>query len=151
MDINEARDLAHEIMAEYLPTGRFGWSFEFDQAKRRFGLCSYRRQTISLSEPLVRLNERARVENTIRHEVAHAIAGAGAGHGRVWIQACYVTGADPKRCYDSANTETPVAPWRAECPNGHFSIPRHRRGANRVCAKCRAHVVYVRNTDIGSN
>lgn len=147
MELTEARDLAHEIMKEYL----VGWSFEFDSAKRRFGLCSYRRQTISLSAHLVRLNDRSHVENTIRHEVAHAIAGSKAGHGPIWKQACYVTGADPKRCYDSDAVEAPVAPWRCECPNGHFSVPRHRRKTGLICKQCRTSVVYVRNTDIGSN
>jgi predicted SprT family Zn-dependent metalloprotease len=147
MDIHDAASLAHEIMAEHL----VGWGFEFDRAKRRFGRCSFRTRLITLSAPLVLLNERERVEDTIRHEVAHAIAGARAGHGPLWKEACYVTGARPERCYDSKEVETPMAPWRVECPSGHFSYPRYRRKKNAACARCLSPVIYVRNTDIGSN
>lgn len=149
MEIIEARQLAHDIMAEYLT----GWSFSFDQAKRRFGCCKYRTNTITLSAPLVRLNNRADVEDTIRHEVAHAIAGHQAGHGRLWKEACSVTGANPSRCYDS-DVNTPVAPWRCECPNGCFSVTRHRRGKNLYCGTCykrtgeRVPARFVRNTDL---
>ena len=36
----------------WLTPSRIGYSFKFDNAKRRFGQCSYRRKEISLSKPL---------------------------------------------------------------------------------------------------
>jgi hypothetical protein len=39
-----------------LTPNKLGYKFKFDNAKRRFGLCSYRRKVISLSKPLATNN-----------------------------------------------------------------------------------------------
>ena len=54
--------------------------FQFDNAKRRAGCCDYRRKRISLSGYFTEHNNKTEVMNTILHEVAHALAGARAGH-----------------------------------------------------------------------
>ena len=93
----EAERVAAEVFAEH---GLDGWTFQWDRAKKRFGQCCHDTRTISLSRVLTELNDEADVLDTIRHEVAHALAGPGAGHGRKWIAQCYVTGATPRRCGD---------------------------------------------------
>jgi hypothetical protein len=70
---------------------------------------------ISLSRAFVEGNERAVVEDTIRHEVAHALAwehDRETGHGAAWAKWCEVTGAEPRRCYDEAEVVLPAPRYR---------------------------------------
>ena len=83
MDTSEAKELAVSLMCKHALVSK-GWSFQFDESVRRFGLCSYRTKTISLSRTLVELNPIEQVRDTILHEVAHALAGPTAKHGTVW-------------------------------------------------------------------
>jgi predicted SprT family Zn-dependent metalloprotease len=141
MDTEEARELARTILDDY---GLEAWAVEFDRAKRRFGQCRYMSATISLSAHLVRLNDAETVADTIRHEVAHALAGSGAGHGPKWRAMCRVTGANPQRCYDSAEVVNPDAPWALVCPQCAASTPRFRRTRSRfLCRHCRVEVQWV--------
>ena len=52
------------------------WSFGFDNAKRRAGLCDYTRKRISVSRYLAARYDDDTNHQTLLHEVAHAIAGA---------------------------------------------------------------------------
>jgi SprT-like family len=98
MDLMEARALALELMKEH---GLEFWYFEFDNAKRRFGICRYNRRTIGLSRNLVLLSNKEQVKDTILHEIAHALVGPGYGHSWVWKRMALEIGCDGNRCYDS--------------------------------------------------
>lgn len=54
-----------------------GWSFEFDNAQKRFGCCNFNKKRITLSRILTTLNSEAEVEDTILHEIAHALVDLG--------------------------------------------------------------------------
>lgn len=113
------------------------WRFGFDQAKQRFGVCRHSRKEISLSAPLVSLNDEAQVTDTILHEIAHALAGPAAKHGPVWKAFAVKVGANPSRCYDSAAVVTPAAPWLLVCDTCGHTIERHRRSKARgACPAC---------------
>ena len=60
----------------YLSPNRIGYSFKFDNAKRRFGQCSYTDKRISLSKPLAsnNLDNFFQINDTILHEIAHALS-----------------------------------------------------------------------------
>ncbi len=77
MKLEDAENLALTLMED---NGVGTWSFRFDNAKRRCGACFYSRRTITLSRHFVTLNDEAEVRDTILHEIAHAFAGAKAGH-----------------------------------------------------------------------
>lgn len=124
MEVREAQRLAEELMSEF---GLQDWTFCWDRSVRRFGQCRYRARQVGLSKPLTELNDRAAVEDVIRHEIAHALAGHDAGHGSAWVRQCRVTGARPDRCYDGDAVAAPPAPWLVECRPCGLSIPRHRR------------------------
>ena len=49
------------------------WSFGFDNAKRRAGLCDYTRKRISVSRYLAARHDDDANHQTLLHEVAHAI------------------------------------------------------------------------------
>jgi predicted SprT family Zn-dependent metalloprotease len=93
-----------------------GWSFRFDGAKRRLGLCDYDERVICVSREHAELNDFATVRDTILHEIAHAIIGPGKGHGKEWQAMARQIGAIP-----TARKSPPVSPqpklllWCIEC------------------------------------
>jgi hypothetical protein len=126
MQLADAEKLALELMGQFGLLPR--WKFEFDDAVRRFGCCHrkglYRFGStdelaaggkITLSRALVLRNERADVEDTIRHEIAHALCPPKAGHGPLWKSMCKRTGAKPERCYDHEEVDAPEGDWSATC------------------------------------
>lgn len=143
MLLHEAESLARELMAEHGLMGRDGkllplgrqWQFKFDNAVRRFGLCSHRRQTISLSRHLVELNDEARVRNTILHEIAHALSPRTEGHGKIWRTTAKSIGCDGNTYYDSRVVAAPPKTVTGHCPNCNREIKRHRRGKI-ACGQC---------------
>jgi len=84
----------------------FGWKFEFNTRKRAAGLCSYRKKTIYVSKWLLmqNLDKASNFENTLRHELAHAIDGAMGGrnhHNNVWKAIARKVLCTAERCYSS--------------------------------------------------
>lgn len=113
-----------------------GWTFGFDNAKRRFGQCSSGAKRITISKNLAALNTLERVTQTIKHEIAHALAGP-VGHARGWKIIAMRIGCPPVRCYSAAETETPNAPYEAKCPGcgtvaKKFKRPRRQSS----CGRC---------------
>ena len=142
MQVSQAKKMGLELMREHL-NGRSieGWSLKFDEAKRRFGVCRYRKKEISLSRPIVRLNSEAEARDVILHEIAHAIAGKKAGHGAKWKAVCVEIGAKPERCYDGEKVATPKAKYTAVCNGCLTEHKRHRRPNPRSsCGTCCAGV-----------
>ena len=138
----EAQDLALTLMEKHGLIAK-GWGFKFDRAVRRFGLCSYRKKQISLSAPLVSVNNRAEVTETILHEIAHALAGHKAGHGPVWKAMAKSIGCDGNRCYDSNKVTTVPTTVRsqyvAHCPSCNKEFRRVKRvsaGQSHSCSAC---------------
>ena len=119
MNLHNARDLAVKLMREH---GLQGWNFHFDNAKRRFGYCSYTRKEIGISAPLASLNDETRVKNTILHEIAHGVARIKYGnrikaHGWEWRSEARALGCDAKRCYEDEAVNQPKGKYVAVCPN----------------------------------
>ena len=76
--------------------GLDGWKVKLDRSKKRFGYCSYRHNYISLSAPIVELNDYAEVKDTILHEITHALTlvrTGEKGHGETWKAICREIGA----------------------------------------------------------
>jgi predicted SprT family Zn-dependent metalloprotease len=116
VNLSDAKHLALSLMRLHGLEAQ-GWRFEFDQAIRRFGCCHWSRKLITLSAPIVRLNEVSEVRATILHEIAHALAGKKAGHGPEWKTIAVRIGDDGERCYESASVKAPPPPFIGECPN----------------------------------
>lgn len=98
--------------------GLTDWNFFFDRAVVRFGLCSYKNKTISLSKTLTELNNWERIKNTMLHEIAHALVGPGHGHDRVWERKALEIGCDGKKYYSRKNTIQPKYKYEATCVHG---------------------------------
>ncbi len=137
MDRAEAEDLAYELMAEF-GLLEAGWRFAWNRRKASFGLCRWASRTLELSAPLTEVNDADLIEDTVRHEIAHALAGRDAAHGPDWRAACEITGARPRACSQGVGVP---ARWAGVCPNDDCEvvITRHRltqamRAA--ACARC---------------
>ena len=125
MQLIEAKNLALNLMREHKLLN-MGWTFEFDNARRRFGVCRYRTKRIGLSKHLVSLNDEASVKDTILHEIAHALVGGGHGHDHVWRSKAIEIGCNGKRCYSSNEVETPESRYIATCDGCGKVHKRHK-------------------------
>jgi len=124
MNLNEAEKLAIYLMRAW-GIRQTGWKFKYDGAKRRFGSCHYGTKTITLSRHLTQLNSRDEVEDTILHEIAHALA-PGDHHGQAWKAACIKVGAKPVRCYEN-DVASPEPNYHGICPAcGQVRCRRYR-------------------------
>lgn len=96
MDISKAQMMARDLLRHFglLQTG---WTFSFDRAVWRLGVCKYSRREISLSKKLVEINSEDSVLDTILHEIAHALVGKGWGHSQTWKKKAVEIGCDGKR------------------------------------------------------
>lgn len=134
MKLTDARKLANQLMREH---GLADWSFDFDRAVVRFGQCRHKDKAITLSAKLTQLNDFDKVNDTILHEIAHALVGTGNGHNRVWKAKCREIGANPARTYDGSETKLPSGKYIASCDNCNREWPMHRaRRRISACAQC---------------
>lgn len=134
MQPTDAHRLALSLMGEHdlLLTG---WTFRFDKAAVRFGVCRYEPRVISLSIKAVRLNNEAIIRDVILHEIAHALCGHAAGHGPLWRATARRIGCRAQRCVPS-EAIVPPTPYVGVCPKGH-EFERHRRPKGRAsCTAC---------------
>lgn len=122
--ITETREMLNDF-------GIIGYRVEVSpHMKKTYGVCNYTRRTIKISGPLAAVNSDEETRNTIAHEVAHAIAGPGAGHGPKWKDACALTGARPERCY-GAEVEAAPARYHGTCQAcGEVVVRRDRMTKN---------------------
>jgi len=75
-----------------------GWTFKWDNAVQRYGICIYTNKCISVSLPLAKVNEIERTKRTILHEIAHALT-PGAKHSNKWKKKAEAIGlSNPTTC-----------------------------------------------------
>ncbi len=139
MNVAEAVELGEILLGEF---GLYSWAIALDRSKVRFGQCRHRNHTIGLSKALVELNERDEVEDVIRHEIAHALCGPGAGHSRVWKRKCIEVGARPETCYDNSKVVAAPAKYALVCPTDGYRVARHRRTATKYVHRCGSVMVW---------
>lgn len=129
------------------------WSFGFDHARSRAGLCNFTDKRISVSRHLAAKYEDDEVHQILLHEVAHAIAGPRAGHGPKWKSVAFELGYDGKRTHDGSAANE-LALWLGTCPAGHEHF-RFRQPAKPLsCGVCgrgfsRANLISWEKREIG--
>ena len=148
----EVAELARRLLDEH---GLAEWSFRFSAARRRLGECRERERAILISRRHAVESPPAEVRDTILHEIAHALAGASAGHGPAWKEVARRIGATPKaRAEESAEARQRNEAAKARFRKGMETRFRTRRGQrhegtivrmNRVRAtvKCRDGEVFL--------
>ncbi|MEO6826892.1 MAG: SprT-like domain-containing protein [Microbacteriaceae bacterium] len=151
-DLERVRRWANALIALHLNPAV--WSFGFDSAKTRAGLCNYTAKRITVSRYLASRYEDDEIHQILLHEVAHALAGSGAGHGPRWKVIAADLGYEGKRLHAGASADE-LAPWVGVCPNGHTHY-RYRKPARPLaCGACsrrfdRANLIRWQHREISS-
>lgn len=112
MELKRVECLAKDLIHKYLPD----YSFNFDNAKKRFGCCRTRRKNISLSTPLCLLNDEETIKNIILHEIAHGLTPK-SGHNTEFYKKCVEIGAVPKRLYEAKSVVPVEGKYQYKCVN----------------------------------
>lgn len=136
MNTIEINNLAKDLISKHVELN--GWKFEFNTRKTSLGLCSYSKQTISLSSYLLQLMSDAEVKNTLLHEIAHALT-KGDGHGNIWRRKFIELGGNGNRTTTLECTfeEHPKTKYSLTCPCCGYVIPKHRKPKRESsCGKC---------------
>ena len=81
------------------------WTFRFGAAQRRLGACLEQPKIIEMARWHAAHDEPGQVTDTVLHEIAHAIAGANAGHGPVWKAVARRIGATPRARVEEKDEE----------------------------------------------
>lgn len=112
------------------------WTFGWHNRSTALGTTNYGTKTIKLSKALTNLNTQEQMEDTIKHEIAHVMAGPAAGHGWQWKEWARKVGANPARVADDA-VEVP-GKYIGTCPNcGETTSMQRPPRKEWGCAKCK--------------
>lgn len=145
MKVAEVKVLARQFMDLH---GLKDWTFDVDKAKRRAGVCKYRKKLITLSWFYIVYNQDKPddVTDTILHEIAHALTFNRYGpfvaaHGSEWKTMCVAIGAKPVRCYSigEGGVVMPSGNWQATCPSCSHLFTKHKKPkhlTSMYCVKC---------------
>jgi predicted SprT family Zn-dependent metalloprotease len=131
-ELDRVRTWAHALIELHLDAS---WSFGFDNAKTRAGLCNYTHKRITVSRYLAARYEDDEIHQVLLHEVAHAMAGTRAGHGPRWKAVAAGLGYEGNRLHGGA-IASELAPWVGTCPAGHVHYRYRRPARTLACGKC---------------
>lgn len=123
------------------------WEFGVDRALTRYGCCYYHLKRITMSKYYIlsdniSLNE---IKNVLLHEIAHAIAGYEAGHGKEWARIARAIGCDAQVKCDKWASALPK-PMIFVCPCRKNRIARYRTSAKlrrSICKHCFGHLSQI--------
>lgn len=127
--------------------GLEGWTLVWDYAKTRAGQCRYSSKTISLSVRLAQVRSFEQTRNTILHEIAHALVGAGHGHNHIWKRKALEVGCNGERCTEGISV---VCKWKGSCGcvvSGAKQYWLRHKKINGICPSCREKIVWSENTE----
>lgn len=115
--------------------GAGAWTFGFDNAKRRAGLCNFTNKRITVSRYLAAKYDDDEIHQILLHEVAHAMAGNEAAHGKKWQNVAREIGYVGERTHNGEIAHE-LAPWIGSCPAGHEHTRFRKPTRAMSCAKC---------------
>lgn len=147
--LDDVERLANALIGKYVGDGTptQPWSFGFDLAPARAGVCRYVERRIDLSVNYCLAAKREDIKDTILHEIAHAIVGPRHNHDAVWKRKAREIGCKGERCH---RVQQSIPRWVGECGCGQrwFRQTLQRRMMrNRACAKCLGEISWRRNTE----
>jgi predicted SprT family Zn-dependent metalloprotease len=121
-----------------------GWSFQWDNAKSRFGQCCPNKKVIKISQNLAEANSNNFdvIKDTVLHEIAHAlhwIFYKEVSHNWRWKNIAISIGCNGKRCYhlEDVDIEAIKSKYTLICQNCGKKFPRHKiTKRNCSCPNC---------------
>ena len=120
------------------------WKITFDYAKRRAGACIYSKKELSFSIYFLRNSSAFDLNDTLLHEISHALVGPNQGHNHIWKKKALSIGCSGQ-VYHSLNFSNPK--WIKYCSNLCWEYTCYRRKQNLICKVCKSEVLYKRNYD----
>jgi hypothetical protein len=121
-----------------------GWSFQFDHATTRAGCCNYQTRVISLAHAYARCAADEAINDTLLHEIAHALVGKAHGHDHVWQAQAVALGCTGHRCHDVQFTPPR---YILACAQGCWVTTAERRQRGAVCRTCHSPIRYMTYTE----
>lgn len=118
-----------------LDHGLSGWAFGFGRGKRTLGttrvVAGASHGTVRISRHLIALGPEATIQDTLLHEIAHAVAyqrhgRAAMNHGPLWRAVAREVGAQP-RATCRGDVALPPAPYRLICARCGTEVGLYRR------------------------
>ena len=146
--LHDVEKIARRLIRESRKMGILAddWTFGFDLAPARAGVCRYREKRIDLAVSYCLAATRAEIEDTVLHEIAHAIVGPQHNHDAVWKAKAREIGCVGERCHRVQQT---IPRWVGECGCGQqwfrHTLQRKMIGT-RMCARCSGTIEWRRNT-----
>jgi len=125
-------DLAHRLFQQH---GLINYSFGFDRAVRRAGQCDFSNRRITISKHLVKNLPVDEIEQVLLHEIAHALAGQKAGHGKIWRDEAKRIGYRFQKV-DWAAMSQGTNRYVGHCPAGHQHIRMRKPSRPTSCRRC---------------
>lgn len=136
-------DIYRSREAQLINLADRGWTFEFNTRKRAAGLCNYTNKTIYVSKWLLNqnLHKALNFENTLRHELAHALDGAMGGrnhHNKVWKAIARQVLCTAERCYSSDEIQiVETTKYTLVCPSCGKEKASHKKNKRKsACYDC---------------
>lgn len=147
--LREVEALAGELLERHRRVSGLeaGWTFGFDLSPVRAGVCRHSLRRIELSVSYCLGATRSQIEDTLLHEIAHAIVGHGHNHDAVWKAKARGIGCSGERCHDVTHS---VPQWVGTCGCGQrwFRRRLHRRmWKDALCARCGRGIAWRRNRE----
>ena len=113
------------------------WTFGLNRRKTSLGITNYTKKIISLSKYFLSGHscDRQKIENAILHEIAHVLAGHGAGHGSKWKEIAKKIGCNAEVC---GLMDQPPGKYVLTCPNTCFQKECYRKPQlkDKLCKYC---------------
>lgn len=94
MDQRQVKVMAESLMSMH-GLRRDGWRFAWHSSRHKAGMCKFGPKIVSISRNFAAEQDSHVVRLIVLHEIAHALAGARAGHGSAWRRTCAAIGGDP--------------------------------------------------------
>jgi len=145
--------LGTETLGE--PLGVRGWAFGFDRSRVRLGRCRFCLdrttgrvvKTITLGAAHAAQGWTAEVEDTVRHEIAHALdfeTRGRSGHDAAWRRWAVRCGATPRSCSRAPRPDDDASPYVGVCAACGHRHPFYRAVVRAYrCPQCRAPLAVV--------